>query len=194
MDSAYHQIIALISYFKRELTDILFYSPVPSYNWTRRNAQLPRGAYSTNYNRILIIPHVNVEDQGEYVCRAFNERVSIENSVQLYIQAAPNFTIPLTDKHMDNRAELIWTCEAFGVPDVTYTWFKNGELLINETLHPEDKDRYTIQDNVLRITELNHERDPGLYQCRAENQLKAKYSSAQLRVLCELFLKNVDSY
>lgn len=89
---------------------------------------------------------------------------------------------------MDNRAELIWTCEAFGVPDVTYTWFKNGELLTNETLRPEDKDRYTIQDNVLKITELNHERDPGMYQCRAENQLKARYSSGQLRVLCEFFI------
>ncbi|KAJ8886829.1 hypothetical protein PR048_013041 [Dryococelus australis] len=53
--------------------------PAPSYNWTRRGASLPRGAVISNYNRVLTIPHVQVEDQGEYVCRAANERAAIEN-------------------------------------------------------------------------------------------------------------------
>lgn len=43
--------------------------------------------------------------------------------------AEPNFTIPLTDKHIDSRGELVWTCEAFGIPDVNYTWWKNGRQL-----------------------------------------------------------------
>ncbi|XP_012285560.1 contactin [Orussus abietinus] len=162
---------------------IAFGYPVPSYNWTRRGAPLPRSAIATNYNRILIIPRVQVEDQGEYVCRAHNERVSIENSVQLTIQAAPNFTIPLIDKHMDNKGELTWTCEAFGIPDVSYSWFRNGEVLDMFTLPPEDKDRYFIRDNVLTIKYLDPERDQAMYQCRARNQLKTTYSSAQLRVL-----------
>lgn len=50
-------------------------------------------------------------------------------------------------------------------------------------LDPEDAGRIKIQDNVLTITYLNDERDPGMYQCRAANTLKARYSSAQLRVL-----------
>lgn len=164
-----------------------FCSPVPTYNWTRRGAPLPRGAIATNYNRVLILPQVSVEDQGEYVCRAFNDRFAIENSVTISIQAEPNFTIPLTDKHMDYRGELSWTCEAFGIPDVNYTWFKNGNLLSMYTLPPEDRDRYVIQDNVLIIKYLDPERDAAMYQCRARNQLKAKYSSAQLRVLCKYF-------
>ncbi|KAH0956722.1 hypothetical protein HN011_007833 [Eciton burchellii] len=162
---------------------IAFGYPVPAYNWTRRDSTLPRGAYTMNYNRVLIIPRVRVEDQGEYVCRVHNDRLSIENSVQLTVQAAPNFTIPLVDKHMDNRADLTWTCEAFGIPDVTYNWFRNGELLDMYTLPPEDRDRYTIQDNVLNIKHLDPEKDQAMYQCRARNQLKITYSSAQLRVL-----------
>ncbi|XP_014603516.1 PREDICTED: contactin [Polistes canadensis] len=162
---------------------IAFGYPIPSYNWTRRGGSLPRGVYTMSYNRVLIIPYVRVEDQGEYVCRAHNDRHSIENSVRLSIQAAPNFTIPLMDKHMDNRGELTWTCEAFGIPDVTYNWFRNGELLDTDTIPPEDRDRYLIQDNVLKITRLDPETDQAMYQCRAKNQLKTKYSSAQLRVL-----------
>lgn len=61
-------------------------SPVPSYNWTRRGAILPRQAVMMAYNRVLLLSNVQVEDQGEYVCRATNERASIVNSVVLSIQ------------------------------------------------------------------------------------------------------------
>ncbi|KAG7210747.1 hypothetical protein KM043_012244 [Ampulex compressa] len=162
---------------------IAFGYPVPSYNWTRRGGVLPRRSYTMSYNRVLIIPRVQVDDQGEYVCRVHNDRLSIENSVMLTIQAEPNFTIPLVDKHMDNRGELTWTCEAFGIPDVTYNWFRNGELLDEENLSPEEKDRYSLHDNVLNIKNLDPENDQAMYQCRAKNQLKTKYSSAQLRIL-----------
>ncbi|KAK6620391.1 hypothetical protein RUM44_006792 [Polyplax serrata] len=157
--------------------------PVPTYNWTRKGAPLPRGTVLTNFNRVLILPQASVEDQGEYVCRAFNDRASIENSVFVSIQAEPNFTIPLVDKHLDYQSDLTWTCEAFGIPDVNYTWFKNGYLLQPYSLPPQDRDRYFIQDNVLHIKHLNPQSDSGMYQCRASNQLKTKYSSAQLRVL-----------
>jgi len=101
------------------------------------------------------------------------------------VSAEPNFTIPLVDKHMDNNGELTWTCEAFGIPDVNYTWFRNGEVLDVRTLPMEDRDRYIIVDNVLTIKYLKPDRDQAMYQCRARNILKAKYSSAQLRILCK---------
>lgn len=162
---------------------VAFGYPVPSYNWTRRGSHLPKNAYGLNYNRVLVIPDVKVEDQGEYLCRASNDRSALESSVTISIQAEPNFTIPLTDRHMDNEADLTWTCEAFGIPDVTYNWFRNGEMLNADTLAVEDQSRYFIQDNVLTIRFLNAERDQAMYQCRARNQLKTRYSSAQLRVL-----------
>lgn len=51
--------------------------PVPSYNWTRKGAPLPKGVIITNYNRVLILPKVKVEDMGEYVCRATNDKVFV---------------------------------------------------------------------------------------------------------------------
>ena len=158
---------------------------MPSYNWTRIGGNLPRGAHFTNFNRVLVIPKVRVEDQGEYVCRARNQKISIKNSVKLTIQAAPKFTIPLMNKHMDDRGTLTWSCEAFGIPDVNYKWYRNGEYFSENSLPAEDKDRYEFQDNVLKIKQLNPERDEGMYQCGASNQLKERYSSAQLRILCE---------
>lgn len=100
--------------------------------------------------------------------------------------AEPNFTIPLMDRHMDIHTDLTWTCEAFGVPDVSYKWYRNGEPLIVQNMHPNDASRYLVQDNILTIRDLNPERDPAMYQCRARNTLKTRFSSAQLRILCEL--------
>ncbi|XP_057342220.1 contactin [Microplitis mediator] len=157
--------------------------PVPSYNWTRVGAPLPHDSVLAKFNRILEIHNIKVEDQGTYQCRASNERADILGEVTLSIQAKPNFTIPLEDKHADKDSDLTWSCEAFGVPDVTYSWYKNGELLNIYELELEDRDRFTIHDNVLKIQRLDPERDPGMYQCAAKNELKTKYSSAQLRVL-----------
>lgn len=105
--------------------------------------------------------------------------------IKKIVSAEPNFTIPLVDKHLDNNGELTWTCEAFGIPDVNYTWFRNGEVLDVRALPMEDRDRYIIVDNVLTIKYLKPESDQAMYQCRARNVLKAKYSSAQLRILCK---------
>lgn len=157
--------------------------PVPSYNWTRTGGSIPRHAQLSSFGRILTIPSVSIEDEGEYACTITNDRASINNTVVLKVQAYPNFTIPLLDKHMDNKGDLTWTCEAFGVPDVNYTWWKNGERLTMDTIAPEDRDRYHIQDNILTIKYLDPTKDPGMYQCGARNQLKTTYSSAQLRVL-----------
>ncbi|CAG0911846.1 unnamed protein product, partial [Cyprideis torosa] len=60
--------------------------PVPTYNWTRRYGAIPRKAFNLNYDRVLIIPRVSVDDEGEYICNAYNQKVSIEESVTLTIQ------------------------------------------------------------------------------------------------------------
>ena len=164
---------------------IAFGYPVPHYNWTRVNSPLPRGSYITNYNRVLIIPRVRVEDQGEYVCTAKNDKVSIKETLTLSIQSRPVFTIPIGDQFVDENDEVVWTCEAFGIPDVYYSWLRNGRPLTLEDVNraPEDRGRYEIKDNVLKIRQVRKDRDEGMYQCRAKNDLDTRYSSGQLKVL-----------
>uniref|UniRef100_A0A1I8QBD3 Contactin n=1 Tax=Stomoxys calcitrans TaxID=35570 RepID=A0A1I8QBD3_STOCA len=154
--------------------------PIPSYNWTRRGQPLQRNAYTTNYNRVLIIQNATTNDNGEYACTITNPRKSLEKSIFINIQMKPQFTIPLKDKVKDYNSDVIFICESFAIPDVNYTWYKNAELLDPEKV---DKDRYIIQDNILTIKYVDPDRDDGMYQCGAANQLKTAYSSAQLRVL-----------
>ncbi|XP_055857806.1 contactin [Episyrphus balteatus] len=159
---------------------VAFGYPIPTYNITRKGMPLQRNAYQTNYNRVLIIQNATVNDNGEYVCTISNPRKTIEKSIFINIQMKPEFTIPLKDKIKDYNSDVTFICESSAIPDVNYTWYKNAELLDYERL---DKDRYTIQDNVMTIKYLDPEKDDGMYQCGATNQLKTAYSSAQLRVL-----------
>ncbi|GFS41753.1 contactin [Trichonephila inaurata madagascariensis] len=158
--------------------------PVPSYNWTRKGftSELPQGAYTQSYNRILILPKVRVEDIGDYFCTASNALESTTKSVPLRIQAKPEFTIPLEHKIVDKGSDLLWTCEAFGKPDVTYTWLRNGKVLRLEFLDSNDANRYRIYENILSIDNVM-DRDEGMYQCKASNHLGSSYSSGQLRVI-----------
>ena len=57
---------------------------------------------------------MDVEDQGEYVCRAHNDKVSITGSVKISIQSRPMFTIAIGDKHVDEKTDVTWTCEVKG--------------------------------------------------------------------------------
>ena len=67
---------------------------------------------------------VRVEDQGEYECHAKNDRTHISDKITLSIQSKPVFTIPIGDQFVDENDEVIWTCEAFGIPDVEYMWLR----------------------------------------------------------------------
>lgn len=159
--------------------------PVPSYNWTRLGAtdRLPDGAYTMSHNRVLVLPKVKVEDAGDYQCEASSGRDVIVQPVTLSIQAMPTFTVPLTDRVMDRGHQLIWTCEAFGIPDVSYKWYKDGHELDPLSLHHEDGSRYKIRDNVLVIDALTPGRDEGMYQCKAWNALGSRFSSGQLKIM-----------
>lgn len=181
---------------------ILFFSPVPTYNWTRLNGDLPKNAYFQSYNRVLIIPNITIQDKGTYECTVKNDRAKLSKKLDLVVQSYPVFNIPLENMIMDIKSELNWLCEVIAYPNANYTWYKNGQLLgiilyiivLNtglltnlfsdmDTLHELDRDRYHIQDNILNIKYLDPTRDNGMYQCKATNQLKAVYSSAQLKVI-----------
>ncbi|XP_052867950.1 contactin [Anopheles cruzii] len=158
--------------------------PVASYNWTRKNGNLPRMSKLENFNRVLVLQNATVNDNGEYMCTARNAKKSIMQSIFINVQMEPNFTIPLRHRTKDLQGSVTFLCEAFASPDVNYTWYKNGEHM-DEREHGGkfNRDKYTIQDNLLKINFLEPETDDGMYQCKATNQLKGVYSSAQLRVL-----------
>jgi len=162
---------------------VAFGYPVPSYNWSRTGVteRMPDSSSFSSYNRLLIIPEIKVEDSGEYWCHATSGVNRISKSVTLSIQSLPVFVVSLNDQVVSMNSDVVWTCEAFGIPDVKYQWYKNGQVLDWYRLNSEEKNRYIIKQNILKIN-LVSELDNGMYQCKAYNQLGSKFSSGQLKV------------
>lgn len=44
----------------------------------------------TNFNRVLVIPTIRMEDEGEYICRINNDQSIKEASITLHIQGNNN--------------------------------------------------------------------------------------------------------
>ncbi|XP_064486907.1 contactin-like [Ornithodoros turicata] len=156
--------------------------PVPFYNWTRLGGPMPEGARVESYGHVLLLPSIRIEDMGDYVCTASTGEDAIRKTVTLSVQASPEFTIELENQVLDEDSKFMWTCEAFGIPEVTYSWYKDGKPLHgNETL--DRRQRYKVYNNVLHIDGLVRGIDEGMYQCRASNSLGIAYTTAQLRML-----------
>ena len=101
-------------------------------------------------------------------------QVTITGSVMLSIQSRPVFTISIGDMHVDEKDDLTWTCEAFGIPVVKYAWMKNSVPLSNDNFAVELEDRYEIRDNVMIIRTVRKREDEGMYQCKAYNELDTR--------------------
>lgn len=157
--------------------------PTPSYNWTRTGTtnRLPDQFRILNDGKVLSLPKIKIEDDGEYICTAILDSYSIQKSVYISVQATPQFTQPIEDQILYPGETMTLTCEAFGLPAVTYTWYKDGQDMSQII-----DSRYIINNSVDKISILSINgisvHDAGMYQCAAINQHGSAFSTAQVKV------------
>ncbi|XP_061187796.1 contactin-like [Saccostrea echinata] len=138
--------------------------------------QSTRFKYMDN-NRVLTIAGVTLQDTGVYTCICSSRRSGSrdQKDFHLNIESKPMFSVELSDQHADKGSELTWRCQAYGIPQPTYTWYRNGQLL-------PSTGEMTITGNVLVIHILKEDQE-GMYQCMAKNTHGVSTSGGQLRVL-----------
>ncbi|KAK6176500.1 hypothetical protein SNE40_014772 [Patella caerulea] len=148
------------------------------YSWERIGINMPKGVTLDDHNRKLLIPNVQLEDQGIYRCRVYSSKTQLSDTEDytLRIESKPYFTFPLKHQHVDMNDRLTWHCDAGGSPMPTYRWYKNGVPVTNQT------GIITASRNTLRIENLQKEH-AGMYQCAASNVYGTVFSTAQLRIL-----------
>lgn len=130
---------------------ITFGYPTPKYNWTRKNGVIPVRANLTSFNRILTIPDIKIEDQDDYVCNAYNDKVSITGSVSLEVKSRPKFESELQDMLIDEFEDITWACRASGIPQVSFQWLKDGKVIEANEL----RGRIEIINNLLIIRRVS---------------------------------------
>jgi hypothetical protein len=165
--------------------------PVPSYRWFREDElgnlfPLQSKAILINFNRELIIPNLQRDDIGVYVCEASNTRSVVSESVSLQVQIDPFFVVPLEDQILDIGSILQLYCEAYPneLNQLRYSWFINGTEIFWDRLTLVQQQRLTITNNLLIITNVQPF-DNGIYQCAATNSQNniQRFSTAEVRVI-----------
>ncbi|XP_021356952.1 contactin-like isoform X1 [Mizuhopecten yessoensis] len=146
------------------------------YSWTTPGKQDDRFSLLDS-SRVLTIANARLGDSGTYSCTVRSRKTDTFGTKMftLSIEAKPFFTLPLKSQHVGTGKQLTWRCEARSIPRAVYTWYKNGEPLLNTS------DIVVIR-NTLVIPALE-KKHSGMYQCSADNIHGTTMSSAQLRVL-----------
>uniref|UniRef100_A0A915JNR3 Ig-like domain-containing protein n=1 Tax=Romanomermis culicivorax TaxID=13658 RepID=A0A915JNR3_ROMCU len=131
-----------------------------------------------NFGKTLIIKPVHYTDQGTYLCRAGD----FQHKMDVKVTTAPQWSEgPPKDLDLPEEANADLNCKATGVPLPVVSWFKNG-IPIEQS--DDNNNRRTILHNgqTLRIEDLQHKIDRGVYQCNVSNSFGYIFANAYLNV------------
>ncbi|KAF8566482.1 hypothetical protein P879_05880 [Paragonimus westermani] len=161
-----------------------------TYSWRRLDGIPLRSDSLKDFNRVIELPNVQPEDQGEYECSVRDSlgKKAMPKTLNLRITARPYFTSPLQDKVADIGTNVVLTCEAAAIPDPQHQWYRNGLSVVDLIAEGKlDPTRYSLSRITSTRSNLNIKTvvvaDTAMFTCLAWNNLGSEASSAELRVI-----------
>uniref|UniRef100_A0A8U7MNR6 Obscurin, cytoskeletal calmodulin and titin-interacting RhoGEF n=1 Tax=Corvus moneduloides TaxID=1196302 RepID=A0A8U7MNR6_CORMO len=165
-------------------------NPIPVVSWEKDKLPVQSGGrFKTTEDGDLYrltIYDLNLEDSGQYICRAKNtigeafaavsikvgEETTVTESAPYFIQKPSSIKVTLGEDAM-------FKCKVQGSPPLSVNWEKDGRYLRNKA----DAGRFQIESagesNALTI-QCAQLGDSGTYTCRAENLIGSASASAAL--------------
>ncbi|KAK3105596.1 hypothetical protein FSP39_001377 [Pinctada imbricata] len=151
--------------------ECLAYGRIPlTYSWTRKSKSLPSKYSLRDFNRVLVIPNVQYEDEGVYSCHVTGTIPPsfAKNPLPSTILAARNgnLTIP---------------CAPEAAPTPVIKWLKNGAEMSLNLGDGSQNGPQLLNNGFLKIVNVNIG-DRGLYTCVAENKNGRAQSTGNVTV------------
>ncbi|KAF1388153.1 hypothetical protein PFLUV_G00087260 [Perca fluviatilis] len=152
---------------------------VASIQWWRNGQRITADNTTQINNKTLIILSVQLSDNGNYQCQAFNSVSNMTSSpytVQVnYGPWMPNIMGPNMAKAGDNAT---FSCYASSNPTSSYKWFFNDSLVANTSQY---------------VTPLLTKEMSGMYTCMAFNDITGKNSTTytMLTVLAPVTMASI---
>lgn len=163
--------------------------PKPLIEWKKDNSidNIPLKAQIRD--NTLIIPNVDLEDEGEYTCLASNQLGSVESKSYLIVYEKPVFTKVMSNLTIGIESKsLTIECNARGKPQPLIYWAKSGQLpSANGNGQTAGHDDFIILENGNLFIESLSKKYEGTYLCQASNE----YGSIETKT--NLMVKSVQS-
>uniref|UniRef100_A0A8D0D4A7 Neural cell adhesion molecule L1 n=1 Tax=Sander lucioperca TaxID=283035 RepID=A0A8D0D4A7_SANLU len=149
--------------------------PTPQVEWVKIGHQLPIKAKVENHGKLLLVPRVEQEDSGKYMCKAKNGLGEAVHYFTLKVEG--NYSVQLSMIGSD----VLIKCSASGTPQPTITWRVNGELLQGA---PAPNRKVFDDTIVLRNAKAS---DSAVYQCEASNKHGTLLSNANIMIMSKYY-------
>lgn len=150
--------------------------PKPLIEWKKDNSvdSLPLKAIIKD--NFLIIPNVQLEDEGEYTCMASNQLATIESKSYLIVYEKPTFTKTMSNLTVGIESKSITIeCNARGKPQPVIYWAKSTQMppaldKQQSKANTAVQDDFIILENGNLFIERLSKKYEGTYLCQASNE------------------------
>ncbi|XP_053171049.1 neural cell adhesion molecule L1-like protein [Scomber japonicus] len=151
--------------------------PTPQVEWVKMGDQLPTKANIESHGKLLVVPRVEQDDSGKYMCTAKNGLGQVVHYFTVTVEEPPEWQFePESQLNMIGSQVLI-KCSASGNPQPTITWRVNGKPLHESPA----ANRKVLGDTI--ILHNTKESDSAVYQCEASNRHGTLLSNANIMIM-----------
>uniref|UniRef100_A0A8C5NF03 Neural cell adhesion molecule L1-like protein n=1 Tax=Gouania willdenowi TaxID=441366 RepID=A0A8C5NF03_GOUWI len=151
--------------------------PTPQVEWVKIGHQLPAKAKLENHGKLLIVPRVEQEDSGKYVCKAKNRLGEAVHYFTVRVDESPEWQFEPESQLSMIGSDVLIKCSASGIPQPTTTWSVNGV-----PLHESPAANRKAFDDTIVLHNAKAS-DSAVYQCEASNQHGSLLSNANIMIM-----------
>ncbi|XP_042263546.1 neural cell adhesion molecule L1-like protein isoform X2 [Thunnus maccoyii] len=151
--------------------------PTPQVEWVKIGHELPIKAKLESHGKLLIVPRVEQEDSGKYMCKAKNALGEAIHYFTVTVEEPPEWVFEPESQLRMIGSEVLIKCSASGTPQPTITWRVNGVPLQEAPA----ANRKVFGDTItLHNAQAS---DSAVYQCEASNRHGSLLSNANIMIM-----------
>ncbi|TSM36162.1 Neural cell adhesion molecule L1-like protein [Bagarius yarrelli] len=151
--------------------------PTPVVEWFKVGDTLPGRAVLKNFGKHLTIEEVIEDDEGKYMCKAFNAHGSAVHYFSVVVEEPPKWNIKPDSQLNVIGSDVAIKCAAYGYPVPTVSWMVNGRPL-SEVPVTNRK----VYDDTIMIHNARPS-DSAVYQCEASNRHGTLLTNANIIIM-----------
>ncbi|XP_053085306.1 neural cell adhesion molecule L1-like protein isoform X2 [Pangasianodon hypophthalmus] len=151
--------------------------PTPEVEWKKIGEKLPDRAVLKNHGKHLTIEEVIEDDEGKYMCKAYNAHGEAVHYFHVAVEEPPKWDIEPKGQLNVIGADVIISCAAYGKPVPSVKWMVNGRS-ISEVPATNRK----VVDDTIMIHNASPS-DSAVYQCEASNRHGTLLANANIMIM-----------